>query len=84
MAKRTYNRRSDDQIIASLEEKIREIEERRESRERRDSPVLKELPKLKKKLGGFAQLCVDHQRQDLANTVLGFLATLELQARAEH
>ena len=83
MSKRTYNRRSDDQIIEDLESRIRELEDRKKNREQKASPVMKELPKLKKKLSSFAQLCVDSGRQDLANTILGFMSTLELQASRE-
>lgn len=79
--KRTYRRRSDEQMIEDLEAKVREVQQRVESRQRKDSPVLKEIPKLKRKLAGFAQLCMDHNRKDLSNTVLAFLTTIEVQAK---
>ena len=81
MTKRTYRRRSDEEKIQDLEDKIRQVQQRIEARERKDSPVLKEVPKVKRKLASFAQLCMDHDRKDLSNTVLAFLATLELQAK---
>ena len=81
MAKRSYNRRSDDQIINDLQGRIKQLEERIEARKRTDSPVLKEIPKVKKTLARFAQLCMDNHRGDLSNTILAFLSTLESQAR---
>ena len=81
MEKRSYNRRSDEQIITELQSKIQKIEARLHAKKRKDSPVLKEIPKLKRNLAKFAQLCMDHNRKDLSNTVLAFLATLEQQAR---
>ena len=81
MSKRSYNRRTDDQIIHELQSRIRKIETRIESRSRSDSPVLKEIPKVKRALARFSQLCMDHERTDLSNTVQAFLATLEQQAR---
>ena len=81
MNKRAYNRRSDNQIIGDLESRIEKIQARIQARERRDSPVLKEIPKVRRTLARFAQLCMDHERNDLSNTALAFLATLEQQAR---
>ena len=84
MPKRSYNRRSDEQIIGDLQAKISKLEARIEAKKRGDSPVLKEIPKLRRTLGRFAQLCMDSQREDLSNTVLAFLTTLETQARQKH
>jgi hypothetical protein len=81
MTRRSYNRRSDDQIINELQDRIKLIERRIEAKVRTDSPVLKEIPKMKRALARFAQLCMDHRRNDLSNTVLAFMTTLELQAR---
>lgn len=81
MAKRNYNRRTDEEIIDDLQNRIKKIETRLQARQRKDSPVIKEIPKVKRLLGKFAQTCVDHERGDLSNTVLAFLATLERQAR---
>ena len=81
MAKRSYNRRSDDEVIGDLQAKIDRIEARLVARQRKDSPVLKEIPKVKRQLAKFAQLCMDHDRKDLANTVMAFLSTIDVQAR---
>ena len=81
MTRRSYNRRSDDQIIHELQDRIKLIERRIEAKVRTDSPVLKEIPKVKRALARFAQLCMDHRRNDLSNTVLAFMATIEVQAR---
>ncbi len=83
MAKRSYNRRSEEELIADLETKIKSIEHRVVARQRKDSAVLKEFPKVKRKLASFSQLCMDHQREDLSNTILAFLTTLENQASAQ-
>ena len=82
MTKRSYNRRSDDEIIQELQGRIKKIETRIESRTRADSAVLKELPKIKRVLARFSQLCMDNERSDLSNTVQAFLATIEQQARS--
>ena len=81
MSQRPYHRRSDDEIIQELQDRIKKIETRIESRTRLDSPVLKEVPKVKRALARFSQLCMDYDRTDLSNTVQAFLATLEQQAR---
>ena len=81
MSRRSYNRRSDDQIIQELQDRIKLIERRIEAKTRTDSPVLKEIPKVKRALARFAQMCMDHRRNDLSNTILAFMATLELQAK---
>lgn len=80
MAKRTYNRRSDAQLIKDLEKKIASIQGRIEARQRKDAPVLKELPKVQRNLRGFAQKAVDHGREDLSNMTIAFLAGLERAA----
>ena len=81
MTKRSYTRRSDDQIIAELQDRIRQLERRVESKQRPDAEVLREIPKMKKTLAKFSQTCMDHGRKDLSNSILAFLATFELQAK---
>ena len=80
MPKRPYRRRTDEERIAELQSKIAELEQRVQSEQRPDGEVLKAVPRIKKSLGRFAQLCVDHGRHDLSNSALAFLATLERQA----
>ena len=81
MTKRSYSRRSDDQIIAELQGRIQELEKRMHAKQRPDAEVLKEFPKIKKVLARYSQTCMDSGRQDLANSILAFLTTFELQAR---
>ncbi|HPF14301.1 MAG: hypothetical protein H6830_00145 [Planctomycetes bacterium] len=81
MAKRTYKRRSAEEQIEEYRNQIQALESRLQEKERRDMPVVKEIPRVKKRLAQFAQLCVDHGRNDLSNTTLVFLATLERQAK---
>ncbi len=80
MAKRSYNRRSDEQLIADLQERILRVEARVSAKQRSDAPVLKELPKINRALRRFAQAAVDHDREDLSNMALAFLAGLERAA----
>ena len=80
MAKRKYTRRTDEELIGELQDKIKKVQERLESRHRKDSAVLKELPKVQRILKRFAQLAVDHGRADLSNSTLAFLAGLERTA----
>jgi len=81
MTKRNYNRRSDDQIIADLEAKISQLQVKIQAKQRPDEPVLKELPKVRRKLASFSQLCMDHGRGDVSNSVMAFLTMLETQLR---
>lgn len=83
MAKRKYTRRTDEQLIGELQEKIRRVQERLESRQRKDSAVLKELPKVQRVLRRFAQLAVDSGREDLSNSTTAFLAGLERAAHTQ-
>jgi hypothetical protein len=80
MAKRKYTRRTDEELINELQDKIRKVQDRMDSRQRKDSAVLKELPKVQRSLRRFAQLAVDHGREDLSNSTLAFLAGLERSA----
>ncbi len=83
MEKRRYRRRSSAEVIEDLQKQIQALEVRVEAKKRKDLPVLKEFAKVKKSLGKFAQTCVDHNRNDLSNSVLAFLATFERQAQSE-
>lgn len=76
-AKGTYNRRSDEQRIADLEAKIANLQKKMESRQRPDIAVLKQAPKLQRRLRDFAQLAAEHERSDIANSAVAFLAGLE-------
>ena len=78
--KRKYTRRTDEERIAELESRIHQIKERLEAKKRRDSPVLKEIPKVQRTLRKFAQLAVDHGREDLSNSTMAFSAGLERAA----
>lgn len=81
MTKRQYTRRTEQERISELEDKIRQIRERMENKQRKDSAVLRELPKVKRVLNKFAQLAVDNERHDLANSCVAFLAGLDRAAR---
>ncbi len=76
-AKRTYNRRSEDQRIADLQAKIQKIKERMESKQRKDSPVLREVARVQRFLRKFAQTAQDHGRSDLSMSTEAFVAGLE-------
>lgn len=81
MTKRSYSRRSDEEIIHDLEDRIRQLEKRMVAKQRPDAALLKELPKVKKYLAKFSQTCMDAGRSDLANSILAFMTTFELQAK---
>ncbi len=80
MEKRSYKRRTSAEIVEDLQTQIQALEIRIESKKRKDMPVFKELNKVKRTLGKFSQTCVDHGRNDLSNSVLAFLSTLDRQA----
>ena len=81
MTKRNYNRRTDNEIIADLEAKISQLQKKIDAKQRPDEPVVKELPKIRRKLAQFSQLCMDHGRGDVSNSVMAFLSMLETQLR---
>lgn len=81
MAKRSYNRRTDEELISDLQDRIRKVEHRMKSKQRRDAAVLKELPKVNRSLRRFSQVAVDSGRGDLSNMTLAFLAGLERAAQ---
>jgi hypothetical protein len=79
---RSRKRRDELELIRQLEEKIKAVEARKEKRRKRtESPIWKDFEKLKKQMARFTQLCMDHQRGDIANSVLGFMTVLERQSR---
>jgi molecular chaperone GrpE (heat shock protein) len=74
---RPYQRRSSEQKIADLEQKIATLKARKEAREKKADPVLKEARRLHKRLKAFIQAALDNRRPDVANSALGFKANLE-------
>jgi hypothetical protein len=80
MAKRSYTRRTDEQLIEELQSKLKRVEARIEAKHRADAPVLKEISKLSRSLRKFAQTATDYDRSDLSNMTLAFLSGLERAA----
>lgn len=80
--RRNYHRRSEDERIADLQEKIQKIKSRAEMKERKGSPVLREMTKLQRTLRKFAQTALDHGRSDLALSTEAFVAGLDRIANA--
>lgn len=74
---RPYQRRSSEQKIADLERKIAALKARQEARAKKKDPVVKEALKLHRHLKAFIQTALDHRRPDIANSALGFKASLE-------
>lgn len=77
MAKRSYNRRTPEQIVADLEAEIARQKAKIEAREKASDPILSEIPKLQKRLRKFAQAAMDGGRQDISNSVTAFNTSLE-------
>lgn len=77
MAKRSYNRRTEDELIEDLQRKITELQDRVERTQRPDSEVVKQFPKLQRSLREFAKLAAEHGRADIANSTTAFLAGLD-------
>lgn len=61
-------------MIADLQAKISSIKGRIETKQRQDSPVIKKWKRVQKTLTNFAQLAMDHDRADVANSVTAFVA----------
>ena len=81
--RRKYKRRTDDEKIADLERRIVELKQKQAAREKKDDPVLREIPKLQRRLRKFAQLAMDHNRPDISNSTMAFIAGLEHTVRSE-
>jgi hypothetical protein len=80
MAKRSYRRRSDEELIAELQEKIKTVEQRLQAKTRPDAELLKQVPKVNRALRKFAQEATDHGRDDISNMTLAFMAGLQRAA----
>ena len=80
-SKRSYERRSDEQRIADLQQKIQELQVKAQAKAQRESAaenaVLKSIPKLTRHLRKFADLAMSHGRQDVATSTWAFMAGLE-------
>ena len=74
--RRTYKRRSDEDRIKDLQGRIAEIKAKQAAKEKKVDPVLKEIPKIQRRLRKFAQLAMDHNRPDIANSTTAFSAGL--------
>ena len=74
---RSYNRRSADQRVADLEQRIAELKSKQAAKDKKSDPVLREIQKLQKRLKRFIQLAHDHKRPDVANSAMGFKSMLE-------
>lgn len=81
--KRIYRRRTEEQRIRELEERIATLKAKKALRDRKDDPLVREIPKMQKRLRGFAQLAMDHKRPDLANSATAFASSLERILRSE-
>ena len=81
--KRKYTRRTAEERIADLERRIVELKARQAAKEKKESPVLKEIPKIARRLRKFAQLAMDHQRPDIANSTTAFTAMLDRVLQSE-
>lgn len=80
--KRTYRRRTDEERIDELEQKLQEMRQRLAVKQRQDSAVLRDIPRVQRRLRKFAQLAMDHDREDLANSTLAFVAGLDRMVHA--
>jgi phage shock protein A len=74
---RTYSRRTDDERLAELEQRLAELKAKQARQQKMKDPVLREAPKLQRKLKQFAQLALDNDRPDVANSVLAWNAQME-------
>ncbi len=81
--RRSYNRRSSDQLVADLEQKIAALKAKQAVREKKDDPVLREIQKLQKHLRRFIQFAHDNKRPDVANSAMAFKSMLERILTAE-
>ena len=83
MAKRSYQRRSEDERIKDLEQKVAQLRLKLERKQRKDQPVLKEFKRAQKVLQRFAVVAHEHARPDIGNMVDAFAAGLARQIDLE-
>ena len=76
-SRRGPRRRNADEVIAALEGQIADLRSRQVEQDRKGDPVLREIPRIQRRLRKFAQVAMDHQRADIANSVTAFVAGLE-------
>ena len=80
-SKRSYERRSDEQRIADLQQRIQELQVKAQAKVQKeaspDQAVLKSIPKLARHLRKFADLAMSNGRQDIATSTWAFMAGLE-------
>jgi len=81
LTKRSYNRRTEEDKIRELEEKVASLKAKVEAKQRKDLPVVREWPKVQRTLSQFAQVAADHGREDLANSIQAFMAGTERSLR---
>jgi hypothetical protein len=77
MSKRTYVRRTEEERIHDLEEKLAQVKARLEAKQNKNSPVLREWVRVQRALKKFGQTALDSGRQDLALSAQAFSAGLE-------
>lgn len=70
---------TEDEKIAALNAKIAELEKRQQLQEIRQSPLKKDFDRFKKHADKFVQSCIDNDRQDIANSVLGVVNVTKRQ-----
>jgi len=81
--RRSYNRRSAGERVADLERRIAELKAKQAQREKKDDPLVREIPKIQRRLRKFAQLAMNQQRPDVANSVLAWSTQLDRILHAE-
>ncbi len=77
VAKRSYNRRSEEDQIRELQAKVAELKALAEAKSRPDLPVVQEWPKTQKALRAFMAIAMKHRREDLAISAQAFMAGIE-------
>ncbi len=72
--KRKYTRRTEEDRILELENRIQLMKAKIVERNQKDSPLMKELPKLQGRLRKFADLAMECGRADISNSTVAFSA----------
>lgn len=81
--RRRYKRRTDEEKIVELERRIADLKAKQVAKEKKTDPVMKEIPKLQRRLRKFAQMAMDNNRPDIANSVTAFSAGLDRTLHAQ-
>jgi hypothetical protein len=77
VTKRPLSRRTEEDQIRELQQKVDELKAQLEAKSRKDLPVVQAWPKVQRVLRQFVQVATDHHRTDIAISAQAFMAGVD-------